>query len=244
MGPNVQQKNIAAKLGITPQAVSDYFRQLSNDGLVSSSDRSTCRVSPKGVNWMLKMLRELNDYAASASRAVTNITVCAAIAEQDLSPGQAVSLKMKDGLLYASARPGGGAKGIAVSAVTRGEDVDVANIEGLVDFTKGHVTIAQVPSIGKGGSRQTDIAKLKAAASAHRQVGTIGIEALVALRRGGIEPDYRYGVIEAAVEAAHCGLPFLIVATAEAVPALARRLQSESLDYDTLDMANADQGTS
>ena len=49
-------------------------------------------------------------------------------------------------------RRGEGARGIAQSAVSRGEDVDVSNIEGIVEFTQGKVSVLQVPSIGKGGS--------------------------------------------------------------------------------------------
>jgi putative transcriptional regulator len=32
--PNVRQKEIAAKIGITPQAVSEYIKELVNDGLM------------------------------------------------------------------------------------------------------------------------------------------------------------------------------------------------------------------
>ena len=60
-GPTVHQRTIAAKLGVTPQAISDYMRQLTSEGMVISTGRSSYRVSVKGVNWILKMLRELND---------------------------------------------------------------------------------------------------------------------------------------------------------------------------------------
>jgi putative transcriptional regulator len=99
-GPGIQQKSIAGKLGVTPQAISDYIRQLVNDGLVLSTGRSQYKVSAKGVNWMLKVLRELRSYGSLVEQAVTNITVCAAIAEDDIQPGQDVGLKMKDGLRY------------------------------------------------------------------------------------------------------------------------------------------------
>ncbi len=48
--------------------------------MVVSTTRSSYRVSAKGVNWILKMLRELRDYTGAAAQAVTNITVCAAVA--------------------------------------------------------------------------------------------------------------------------------------------------------------------
>jgi putative transcriptional regulator len=236
-GPAIQQKSIAVKLGVTPQAISDYIHQLVKEGLVVSTGRSHYRVSPKGVNWMLKILRELRGYASMVEQAVTNITVCAAIADSDIKQGQAVGLMMKDGLLFATPPTNTGARGIAVSSVKRGEDVDVANIEGLVALARGRVTIPRVPAIQKGGSRQVDLKLLKARAAKDQQLGAIGIEALVSLRRVGLEPRYLYGVTEAAIEAAQCGLPFTVVCTDDAIPGLIKRLQQEEeLTYELVDL--------
>ena len=52
-GPSIQQKSIAGKLGITPQAISDYIHQLLDEALVISTGRSTYKVSTIGVNWMM-----------------------------------------------------------------------------------------------------------------------------------------------------------------------------------------------
>ena len=123
-----------------------------------------------------------------------------------------------------------------MSSVTQGEDVDVANIEGLVELTRGRVTILQVPVIQKGGSRQVDLALLKAQVADNKQVGAIGIEALISLRRLDTEPRYLYGVTEAAIEAAQCGLSFIIVCTDDAIPGLIKRLQEEGLNYELVDL--------
>lgn len=236
-GPNVYQRSIAAKLGVSPQAISDYIQQLAKEELLHATDRSSYRVSVKGVNWMLKMLRELRDYVSEAAQAVTNITVCAAVAECDLNQGQTVGLKMKDGLLFATNKLAGRARGIAATSARRGEDVGVSNIEGLVKLTKGKVTILEVPGIQEGGSRQADLKYLKAQLTKDQQVGAIGIEALVALRRAGIEPPYLFGVAEAAIEQAHCGLSFLIVCTADAIAGLIKKLQENNLDYEIINLA-------
>jgi putative transcriptional regulator len=235
-GPGIQQKSIAGKLGVTPQAISDYIHQLVNDGLVLSSGRSQYQVSAKGVNWMLKLLRELRAYGSLVEQAVTNITVCAAIAECDIKPGQAVGLKMKDGLLYATSNINGQAGGTAVSGARQGDDVDISNIKGLVEFTRGQVTILQIPVIQKGGSKKVNLARLKDRVAKSEQVGAIGIEALIALRRLDIEPRYLYGVTEAAVEAARCGLSFVVVCTDDSIPELIRRLQDEGLNYELIDL--------
>lgn len=238
-GPNVHQRAIAEKLGITPQAVSEHFQQLQKEGLLLATNRSNYRVSATGVNWVLRMLRELNDYVSLAEKAVTNITVCAAIAESDLAEGQKVGLTMKEGLLFAVPRPGGGATGIAMSSARQGEDIDVSNIEGVIDLPRGNVTILQVPAIQRGGSRHTDLKRLEREVKLirSRKTGAIGLEALIALRRIAVEPDYFYGVAEAVIEATRCGLPFLVVCSADAVPGLVKRLQDEKVEYREADIS-------
>lgn len=234
---NVHQKDIAAKLGVSPQAISDYVQQLTNEELIEIVDRSVYKVSVKGVNWMLKMLREINDYISGAARAVTNITICAAIAEGDLAQGQAVGLKMKNGLLFATTKVEGGARGITVIAAKQGEDVGISNIEGLVELTKGKVTVLEVPSIQEGGSRQADLKQLKAQLAKKQPSGAIGIEALATLRREGIEPRYLFGVAETAIEQANCGLSFLIVCTADAISGLIKKLREGKVDYEIISPA-------
>jgi predicted transcriptional regulator len=67
-------------------------------------------------------------------------------------------------------------------------------------------------------------------------LGAIGIEAITALRRIGIEPRYLYGVAEAAIEAARSGLPFVIVCTEEDAPQLLAQVTGANLDYEILDL--------
>lgn len=241
-GPSIPQKSIAARLGVTPQAISDYIQQLVEEELIVSMGRSNYKVSTKGVNWILSGLRELRSYFSSVEKAITNITICAAIAESDIQEGQGVGLKMKDGLLIATGQADGGARGVAVSSANQGEDVDIANIEGLVELTKGKVMILQVPAIQKGGSKQVDPEKLKKYVIDGEQLGAIGIEALIALRRINTEPRYLYGVTDAAIEAAQCGLSFIIVSTDDAVPELMRRLQEKGIDYSLIDLRRKSSG--
>ncbi|MFH1003729.1 MAG: MarR family transcriptional regulator [Chloroflexota bacterium] len=236
-GPAIQQKRIAAKLGVTPQAVSEHVRRLVAGEMIAATGRSGYRVSDKGVNWMLKMLRELQGYVAVVQQAVTNITVCAAIADTDINQGQPVGLSMKAGLLYATAPVNGQAQGIAATGARQGEDVGIASIEGLVDLTRGKVTVLQVPGIQKGGSRQVDMKRLKARLGRNQPVSSIGIEALASLRRAGVEPQHIYGVTEAVIESARCGLSSTVVCTDDAVPDLLKRLEAEKLDYELVDLA-------
>lgn len=235
--PNIQQKEIASKLNVSPQAISQYVEELTQKGFLTSDARSRYSVTKEAVNWILKLIRELNGYSASVRKVVTNITICTAMAESELRQGQAVGLEMKNGVLVATIDSGQGAKGIAVSYAKRGEDVGVSNIEGIVPLEMGKVTILKVPSIQRGGSSYVSAAILKRQMNKDRLTGIIGIEALVTLRRFGIEPHYLYGVTEAAIESARSGLAFLIACTDDAIPDLLKRLDEEGLSYELLDVS-------
>ena len=235
--PNIQQKDIAPRLGITSQAVSEYIRELIKDGWLSSEGRSRYKVTKEGVDWILQMSRQLHSYAWFVSKAVADISTTTAIADSDLSVGQPASLYMKDGLLFASkAIRGKGAKGITATEAKKGQDIGIRNIEGVIKLEPAKVMIGKVPNVQNGGSRSTNLARLEKEIKKARLVGALGTEALVALRQIRIKPDYVHGVREAAIEAAYCGLSFLIVCSEDKVPILTQRLEEENLDYEIVDL--------
>ena len=234
-GPNVQQRDIAKKLDITPQAVSDYISQLAKEGLLASEGRSRYKVTNKGVNWIIKALRELRSYNAFIERAITNISVCTAVAECDLLERQKVGLKMKEGLLFASKEVADGATGITVSSARKDEDVGVTGIEGIVALQVGRVTILRAPGIQKGGSRKVDLNRLQREAKGRPFVAAIGIESCVALRKADIR-FYMYGSTEAAIEAAKSGLNPLVVCVEDETSALIKRLEEEKISYELFDI--------
>jgi putative transcriptional regulator len=235
--PNIQQKDIAQRLGITSQAVSEYIRELIKDGWLSSEGRSRYKVTKEGVDWILQMSRQLHSYAWSVSKVVADISIATAIADSDLTIGQQASLYMKNGLLFAS-KPirGKGAKGITVTPAKQGQDVGIRNIEGVIKLTPAKVTIGKVPNVQDGGSQSTDVTRLKGQVKEARLTGALGMEAQVALMQIGVKPDYVHGVREAAIEAAYCGLSFLVVCSEDKVPILVPRLEEENLDYEIVDL--------
>jgi putative transcriptional regulator len=235
--PNIQQKDIAPRLGITSQAVSEYVKELIKDGWLSSEGRSRYKVTKEGVDWILQMSRQLHSYAWVVSKVVADISTTTAIADSDLSVGQAASLYMKDGLLLASkVISDKGAKGTAITAAKKGQDVGIGNVEGVIKLEPAEVMIGKIPNVQDGGSRSTDLARLEKEVKEARLVGVVGTEALVASMQIGIKPDYVHGVREAAIEAAYCGLPFLIICSEDKVSILVQRLEEETLDYEIVDL--------
>ena len=98
--PNIQQKYIAGRLGITPQAVSDYMKQLLNAGLLLSEGRSRYRLSIEGIDWLIRQTRATEEYLGLVEQVISNIRVSAAIADQRLLKGQKVGVIMKEGFLF------------------------------------------------------------------------------------------------------------------------------------------------
>jgi putative transcriptional regulator len=233
--PEVQQRSIAKRLGISPQAVSEYIRELLNDGWLASAGRSRYSVTREGVDWIVKELREWQGYSDSVRKAISSISICAAVADCPLSKGQKVGLAMKSGLLYATADASTEATGIAASVAKAGEDIGITNIEGIVSLELGKVTVLRLPGIQRGGSRQADLDKLKKVAGKQGLVGAVGVEALTALRKVGIEPAYLYGVREAVVEAARSGLSPVVVCVDNDTSDLIRMLEDKNIDYEIID---------
>lgn len=233
--PDVQQRNIAKRLGISPQAVSDYIRALVADGWLKSDGRSRYRVTQEGVDWIVKELREWQGYSNRVLKVVGGISISAAVADCSVSKGQEVGLSMRDGLLFATDDPNASARGIAASDAEKGEDVGVSNIQGIVPLEVGKVTVVRLPGVQKGGSRKANIGRLKKMSQGKKMVGAIGVEALIALRKAGIDPDYEYGVREAVIEAARSGLSPTVACVDNDTADLIRLLEEKGIDYDIVD---------
>ena len=168
---------------------------------------------------------------------MADISTTTAIADSDLSAGQPASLYMKDGLLFASnAIDTKVAEGTTVTEAKKGQDVGIRNIEGVIQLEPAKVTIGKVSNVQDGGSKSADLARLKREVKKARLVGALGTEALVALRQIDVKPHYLHGVREAAIEAAYCGLSFLVVCSEDKVPILVQRLEEENLDYEIVDL--------
>ena len=237
--PNIQQKDIAQKLNITPQAISEYIKELIDETLVTSDRRSRYRVTKEGVNWILRMSRQLQNYSDFVGKVVTNISICAAIADCDLSTGQTAGLHMEDGLLHASDVLTEEAKGTVVSMAKKGQEVAISSIEGMVELETGTVTICKIPGVQNGGSRNTDLHRLRQELDKRNIIGAVGLEAIMALKSIEITPDYIYGIKEAMIEAAQSGLSPLVVCIEDNTSELISRLEEENIDYQLLELSTS-----
>ncbi|MFW5903457.1 MAG: MarR family transcriptional regulator, partial [Halolamina sp.] len=68
--PAVSQGEIADAVGVTSQAVSEYIRELVEDGLVDKEGRSRYRVTKEGVDWLFRASADLGRFVDHVSEDV------------------------------------------------------------------------------------------------------------------------------------------------------------------------------
>jgi len=235
--PWVQQKNVAAELGVTVQAVSEHMKELVSMGLVESKGRSSYSVTPLGVDWLLRMAHGLQAYSERVGDIVRDISVTAAIASEDLEQGQQVALEMADGLLHARrVRNGDATSATVVAGGAKGTDVGVTRIEGVIPLLPAQVVVATVPSVREGGSRSVNKCELKAAAAKAGLVAALGIESLASLRACGVEPDSWWAAVPAVIEAASAGVSCLLVCTRSEMSRVTERLADAEISSSLQDL--------
>lgn len=239
--PNLRQKEVAESLGVTPQAISEYIKELVADGLVTTDGRMRYSITKEGVEWLLESAAELKRYARVVmEEIISHVSVWTALAEVDLREGERVSLEMRSGLLYANKKDGIEASGVVIADAKAGEDVGISDLRGLISLDEGKVTVCKVPRVQIGGSRKVDLKLLErqfaTEKSDGKMIGCLGIEALVALQKVGRKPDVLFGAREFAVEAAYHGISSVVVSVDEQIPGLLTRLESEGLKYELVDL--------
>lgn len=209
--PAVRQKEIGNKLGLTPQAISKYICEMVDRGFVTGSGRGYYEVTPSGIEWLL----ESTEYLASYSRHIRHdlihsVSIWTAIAADEMKAGEEVGMFMQDGFLYAAKKPSA-ATGVVVADAGPGTDVGVTHMHGIVEHHLGIVHACKVPRIRDGGSRNVNMDQLKQICYGKPIVAAVGIEAYVALKFSGRNPDLFFGSREGVIEAALHGISCTIV---------------------------------
>jgi len=210
--PGVSQRDLAAFLDVTPQAVSDYLKHMEEEGLIEREGREA-RPTMVGFQFLQEHLQELGDFTFQAMRDINVINSCPAIAGEDLREGEPVVLELEDGYIVARKGKWGPSTGVAGRDAKRGEDLAIRDLEGILEFTSGVVTVIALPSAIEGGTSVIDVDALKtqveeAALGVVVAVDPVGV---VAAKLADIEVDIYFGVDRATVDAALRGLNVLVL---------------------------------
>jgi len=237
--PAVSQGEIADAVGVTSQAVSEYIRELVEDGLVEKEGRSRYRVTTEGVDWTLQAAADVRRFADHVTEDVLgSVQEDAAIATAPVAEGDTVSLSMRDGLQHAAPVPPTdvsdepAATGVATTDADEGEVVGVTGFEGVIDLDPGEVHVLQVPSIRSGRPDDDRLAEIEAACADADLVVAAGVEAVGALRAVGVEPATHFAAGEVAADAASRGLGVVVVAMADGVGRVTDALRDTGVSYE------------
>jgi putative transcriptional regulator len=233
--PAVSQREVAEAIGVTSQAVSDYLRDLIEQGQVRKRGRGRYEISKEGVDWLISNTDDLRSFLNHVTENVIGeVEVETAIATADIEEGQPVSLSMREGALQA--RPGatGSATAVAVTDAAAGDAVGVTDFEGIVEYDPGRVTVVTVPRVDER-ERPPGAGMVRDRARNHDLLVTAGTEALVLARQADLDPDLRFGTAPAVREAATRGLDVLLLAATSVLAGHTSELRDGDVRYEVVE---------
>jgi putative transcriptional regulator len=118
-------------------------------------------------------------------------------------------------------------------------DVGIAHLTGMIDHHDGIIHVCKIPRIQHGGSRKVQKDRLEEIVLTAGVVAAVGLEAYIALKSTGREPDMFFGAREGVIEAAFHGITCAIVIVDEEFTDFVKRLDTVKLAYVIHDMIAA-----
>ncbi|MFZ0892419.1 MAG: hypothetical protein WB778_03850 [Thermoplasmata archaeon] len=214
-----QLKPIAQRLGLTVQAVSHIYRQLTRRGYVEHRD-DRYRPSVRGVAWLHESLGGLGEDVRERLNRLQVVRSCRAIALADLTEGDAVSIELKDGLLSAVAGSGGASRGRVSKGGRRGSLVTISGLEGIVPLLPATVSVRTLSEIDLEDPALADRLHTELDRNRVGLVGALGLEAYHALRSVTDRAIVRFAVAEGSREASQIGVPSTVFVLESELPRL------------------------
>ena len=244
--PNLKQKDLAERLGITIQAVSENIKTLTELGYITSKDgRAPYKITQKGILKVKKDAITLRKYSDTVLETMTYYkSTWPAIAKEDLKEGDEVGLYMEDGRLYASINAQTDAYADVILDTKKGFDVALTNLKGTIEIKDSKILIITLPPIKQGGSRSTDIDLIKEiyngkyanyGLSSIDKVAAIGTTSHVIANHLGIPVDIEFGVSEAAQSAIRKGLNVMILSIGDMSKNISKDLEDANIPYQVVD---------
>lgn len=234
--PHLRQKDIADKLGITVQAVSENLKTLVDEGWVETgSGQSRYKITKRGIEKVKTEANNLRKYADQVIDTMnTYKSVWPAIAQDNMKEGESVWLKMEDGTLYA-VKEETSARAEVLHDALKGEDVALASLSGTIELEPGFVVIMKLPTINQGGTRACDLDNVQKILEKYearvQKVGVMGTVSRSLVNKLGIEPDFEFATPQAAVAAASRGLNVMVFVVGKMTRTLTHRLDEKDINY-------------
>lgn len=243
--PHLKQKDLANKLGITIQAVSENIKTLIELGYITSKDgRSPYKITQDGIDKVKKDAISLRKYSDSVLETMNHYkTIWPAIATEELKKEDIVGLYMEDGVLYAHKKEEN-ATGVVLSDAEAGMDVSLTNLTGIIDMNVGEVTVIIVPTIKNGGSKSSDLELIKNVykkgtntGEKFNKIAVAGTVSRAIVNKLGMTINIEFAAPQATANAARKGLNVLAICVGDMSKAFTRELEAEKIKFNIIDGA-------
>ena len=224
--PSVKRRDIAERLGVTEQAVSQYVAALVDESLLTSSQEQP-KPTKKGLQLLQERFFQLNDEIKGILRHIQLIDTCVAIASAPIRAKGRVGLVMKNGRLIAIPGREAASMGTAKEDAKAGEEVLVGNLEGVVELELGELLAIQLPPESSGGSRSVDlplaVRAVKGFVKDEVAVGDVIGE--VVASRLKLKPTIVHAPVQASLNALSKGLNVLFIGTHESIEEMVQSVE-------------------
>lgn len=222
-------RTIAERLEMTVQGAADYAHELESNGLLAVAE-GEYRPTKKGIQFLQSRLRELRAFVDQASRTMAFVETTAALAGAVVHKGDRLGLFMEGGYLVAYPGRESPSRGIATADASRGEEVAVRDLQGIIGLRPGRITVARVPAVRDGGSNaihpakaQSILARTKGSVVAAAELGGI-----VAARKLGLRARIEFAAVPGAIRAAERGAGVLLLVPEESAAEAVQSIEAEN----------------
>ncbi len=212
---------LASSMSLTIQTVSEYLRQMTEEGLVERRE-GFYRPTQQGIAYLQQTFGRITEFITDQRKALAIIDTAVAIAGAPIVAAQPVGLFMEQGRLVA--RPGrhSPSLGVALHGAKPLREVVVGRLEGIVNLEPATLSLLALPSAHDGGSAALDLAAvriqlrplLRTTGVRCYGIGPVAEVVMRALRLDG-PPDA--AIEQAALELTARGVPVLVLLEETAV---------------------------
>ncbi len=217
--------DIAKELDMTQQGVSNYVKEMEDEGLIDTSSKGYHPTS-SGIELVRDVLSELSVFVSEASQGIDLISKCTAIADERVSEGDPVGLFMKDGFLHASLSESS-SMGEALNDADVGEPVQVGALKGITEMEVGRIYLLSVGDEFEDKRIEKELESIeydKVAVSGELQYG-LG-------RTLGLDMDIMFAPLESSMEAAEKGLDVLFIVSTDELDRITDKIRSRNKKRD------------
>ena len=243
--PHLRQKDIAERLEITIQAVSENIKTLLEEGYISSkSGRAPYKITQKGIAKVKKDAIGLRKYSDEVLETMNYYkSVWPAIATEDLKEGDSVGLFMEDGILFAG-KSEQNASAEVLEGVKKGEDVPLTALTGMINLELGQVIVVTLPTIKQGGSRSSDIELVESVYNEGYKkwgiekidrFGAMGTVSRAVANKLEIPIDIEFAISPSTISAAKKGLNVMILVVGNMSKGIIKNLEDENIKCNVVD---------